>query len=558
MLRHNLFLFVLLFSFVQLGLATSTIVTSQTEFDAAEASLSAGDTIVWASNTYANIFMDIEKDGLVVMSEELGSVTFTRDSKAVIDGDNVHFVGFQYVDGDIGGDNVIDISGSNLLITQVNIAGYTCNKYLRVREASQYVDITYCNFELKRNSNDQNILSLLVDRNEPGYHRVRYCSFRNFPGAGNDEGIEPIRIGVSSQADFISRCVVEYCYFTQCNGDGEIISSKATENVYRYNTFEDNPVAELVLRHGSSAIVYGNFFLDNKGGIRVREGQNHYIYNNYFEDIGDRPIYLQNEASDPLDNINIAFNTIVDCDDLRLGRSGSNPPTNVTFSNNIFTDPKDGLFENATGTEAWIGNLSFGDLGITRPASGIQDVDPQLIQNAEGFYELSATSPAIDAAQTGFSPLPNFVGVDSIDVNVDFDLMQQVRPTAIASKDVGSGEFPHTRAVSPYATSENSGPFYMETRTSNTGELSAELLPQLTVFPNPVQDVLTIRLPDGYRRAMGFEVRDLGGRVVLRRAVSEFAAESPIQTLSIDQLSSGYYLLHATDAAIGSVPFVKK
>lgn len=441
--------------------ANTVIVNSQQSFDTAHDNASANDTIVWADGSYANIFMDIEKNSLTVMSETLGNTVFTGSSRADIDGDNVNFIGFQYVGGDIGTSNVVNIRGSNILFTQVNIRAYRCYKYLRVREESQYVDITYCNFENRLTVADQNILSILVDNNQPGYHKVRYCSFKNFPGGGNDEGVEPIRIGVSTQADFNSRSLVEYCYFTQCDGDGELISSKASQNVYRFNTFEDNTKAELVLRHGSEAIVYGNFFLRGKGGIRVREGQDHYIYNNYFFDIDDRPIYLQNESSDPLDNINVAFNTIIDCKPVILGgENNDDPPTDVTFANNIFDNPKNSLFEDATGEETWIGNITSGSLGISRPSTGLVDVNPQLEENGDGFFGLAAGSPAIDAALPGFAALPQFFGMEPIDTDILFDLMNQPRPAAVVEKDLGASEFPHTVAISPIATEENTGPDY--------------------------------------------------------------------------------------------------
>ena len=353
-------------------------VNSQQAFDNAHDNAGVNDSIVWRSGTYADIFMDIDKDHLFIMAENLGGTIFTGASRVDITGDYITLQGFQFLDGDIGTKDVINTRGSYNIFTQINIRAYTSYKYLRVREESQYAEITYCNFENRLNLDDQNILSILVDDTNPGYHKIQYCSFKNFDGTGNDLGIEPIRIGLSTQADHISRSLVEYCYFTQCNGDGELISSKASENVYRFNTFENNPKAELVLRHGSKAIVYGNFFLNGKGGVRVREGQNHYIYNNYFYELDDRAIYLQNNASDPLDNINIAFNTIFDCSEVILGGAGGNRPTNVTFANNIFADPDDDLFEEATGAETWIGNLSFGDLGIPRPASGITANDPQL------------------------------------------------------------------------------------------------------------------------------------------------------------------------------------
>jgi len=149
----------------------------------------------------------------------------------------------------IGTLDVVRIYGSDVLITQINIQNYTSYKYLRVYEESRRTTISYCNFENRLNLDDQNILSILVD-DEPGYHKIQYCSFKNFDGLGADQGIEPIRIGVSSQGDLDSRTLVEYCYFTRCNGDGEIISHKSRQNVYRYNTFENNPYSELVLRHG--------------------------------------------------------------------------------------------------------------------------------------------------------------------------------------------------------------------------------------------------------------------------------------------------------------------
>ena len=99
--------------------------------------------------------------------------------------------------------------------------------------------------------------------------------------------------------------------------------TRPAQNVIRYNTFENNSKAELVLRHGSEAIVYGNFFLNNMGGVRVREGQGHFIYNNYFSDLRTRAIYLQNEDSDPLDQISILYNTIVNSAEVRLGGTGA-------------------------------------------------------------------------------------------------------------------------------------------------------------------------------------------------------------------------------------------
>ena len=435
-------------------------VSSLAEFNAAHDVASAGDSIVWTSGTYSNVFMDISKDGLIVTAAVSGTVIFNGASRVEIDGDHVILSAMQFIGGNIGTDHAIRIWGDEVLITQINIANYTCYKYLIVDEDAQRATISYSNFENRLNLDDQNILSVLVDENEPGYHKIQYCSFKNFEGTGNDLGIEPIRIGVSTQAEFDSRTIVEYCYFTHCDGDGELISNKASQNVIRYNTFENNSKAELVLRHGDEAIVYGNFFLNNMGGVRVREGANHFIYNNYFEGLDRRTIFLQNESSDPLSDIHIYFNTIVNSAAVILGGDGgSNPPTHVTIANNIFADPDNQLFEDATGNETWLGNLSHGALGIGAQ-SGITATDPELSLNDNGFYQMTDTSPAIDHAVSGYPAIPKFEGL-TYDAEVAMDLMRQVRPDAIHSKDVGAVEYSESLSVRPHVTEENTGPFYL-------------------------------------------------------------------------------------------------
>ncbi len=548
LMRISEFFIVILFSCLLLpmvGKSEVFFVSSGQEFFQAQNAAATNDSIVWRTGTYSDVRMDIGNDDITVMAEELGSVIFTGASRVNITGDNIVFQGFQYLNGALGTLDVINVTGSQIKITQINIRGYTCYKYLRVREESQYVEISYCNFENRLNLDDQNILSILVDETNPGYHKIQHCSFKNFDGTGNDLGIEPIRIGVSTQADYVSRSVVEYCYFTQCSGDGEIISSKASQNVYRYNTFENNPLSELVLRHGSENVVYGNFFINGKGGVRVREGQDHYIYNNYFYELDDRAIFLQNDDSDPLDNINIAFNTVINCAEVILGGSGDDPPTNVTFSNNLFVNPMGDLFEEATETETWLGNISFGELGIPLPSDGMTTIDPVLEINSEGFYGLAQNSPAINSAVPGFAILPEFMNIENIDSEILFDLMRQSRPETIEQKDVGCNEFPHNVTIQPNATEENTGPDY-DTSTSvsikNTPPIVNDLI---EVNPNPVSNNMTIEFNGKSTGHLKVEILDSLGRIVDVVYEDNVFQGKMILSKNITDLPKGSYTIYA-------------
>jgi hypothetical protein len=218
-------------------------VNSQKSFEDVQQEAFSGDTIVWKEGVYNDVVLDINKSGLIIMAETSGKTIFTGASKLRITGNHNLFSGFQFLKGNIGSDHIIIIDGSYNHLTQLNIKNYYCKKYVIINANTQHNTLSYSNLENRIFEGDQNILSILVSPDYPGYHTIRYCSFKNFSGSspGGDAGVEPIRIGLSTQAEYISRSVVEYCYFTQCNGDGEIISHKSKQNVYRYNTFEGNP-----------------------------------------------------------------------------------------------------------------------------------------------------------------------------------------------------------------------------------------------------------------------------------------------------------------------------
>ncbi len=102
----------------------------------------------------------------------------------------------------------------------------------------------------------------------------------------NSGDSETIRIGTSEFQNVNSHVIVSNNYFVEADGENEIITNKSKGNIYVNNTFR-RCRGSLVLRHGSNAMVDGNFFLgenvDGTGGIRITDSD-HTISNNYIQD----------------------------------------------------------------------------------------------------------------------------------------------------------------------------------------------------------------------------------------------------------------------------------
>ena len=170
----------------------------------------------------------------------------------------------------------------------------------------------------------------------PGYHKIAYCTFLDFEGTGGDFGNEPIRIGLSTETLNKARTIVEFCYFNNTGlGDSESVSVKSQENIIRYCTFTNQQNAMLVFRNGNNNIAYSNFFIKS-GGIRIKEADNVFCYNNYFEQagIGSSSDAVKLDYVSPfLNKIHFYHNTFVQCGDIDLG--GLGPQANY-WANNPF------------------------------------------------------------------------------------------------------------------------------------------------------------------------------------------------------------------------------
>ena len=184
-------------------------------------------------------------------------------------------------------------------------------------------------------------------------------------------------------------------------------------------------------------------------------------------------------------------------------------------------------------------------LGISMPASGITNMEVQLEENSEGFFGLSPNSPAIDAAVSGFKPLPQFEGMEEVDTAISFDLMGQPRPSSIAEKDLGCNEFPHEVFIQPFATEENTGPIYntsVVTTTENNVLIVEDLI---QINPKPVANQLYIRINSPEKIDLQVVLFNMEGRNLATITTQEnFSGETTI-TRNIVDLPAGAYTIRA-------------
>ena len=497
----------------------------------------AGDIIILADGTYLNNTITVGKSNITVRSATPGGVFLNGANSIYINGSYVTFSGFQFTSGSITG-IVITVNGSHNTITQLNFNGYSAQKYITLISSSQYNEISYCNFENKPiTAPAGNLIHIDPSATIPGYHKIRYCSFQNMPGAGGDNGNECIRISNGATSTYISRTTIEFCYFNNTGlGDSEAISNKCRENVIRYNTCVNNQDAMFCFRNGDNCVAYGNFFI-GAGGIRVKEANNIYCFNNYFENSGTTGkmgsvlyVYYTANTTYVLNNINFIHNTFVDCGtiDFDSGAVGN------TWSNNIFKKSSGSIFMGVTTGITWSGNINYGTLGITIP-SGITSVNPQLNLNTDGYYGLSSTSPAIGTASNSYPAILNIPGIDTLML----DIKGLARPVSRLLKDIGCEQFNASGIVTNKPLKlVDVGPSYLKSLTAV--DRPKDNL-NFNVQVNSAIKKLVLNYSLAQNSRINLAIYSLNGTLI--KSIDIKNTESQQQVVDISSLQNGMYLV---------------
>ncbi|MFV8126958.1 chondroitinase-B domain-containing protein [Streptomyces syringium] len=228
-----------------------------------------------------------------------------------------------------------------------------------------------------------------------------------------DNGGEAVRLGDSARALLSAGAIVEYNLFEKCDGDPEAISVKTSDNTVQYNTIR-NSRGGIVLRHGNSSTVQGNYLLGGTEGVRVY-GNDHLVVNNYLGGLSGRALVIgsgtvrdhhpgeskaERRGNDACDRAVIVHNTLVGNKGTLSGEGRDHAPQDVVIADNLLVGSVGSLVAMGKSTRfTWQGNILWGAAANgTIPSGGYRRVDPLLRQESDGVFRLSAGSPAIGAA----------------------------------------------------------------------------------------------------------------------------------------------------------------
>jgi poly(beta-D-mannuronate) lyase len=451
--------------------ATEHRVTNADEIESAMEAARPGDTLVMANGTWTDaqvLFEGQGEDGrpITLRAETPGKVVLSGESRLRVAGSHLVVDGLCFKDGSHAGHVIEFRNGSDnpahhCRVTNCAIIDYdppdrkTDNKWVSIYGTHNRVD--HCYFRGKDSAGTTLVVWI---SGEPNYHVIDHNHFGPRPPLGENGG-ETIRIGTSDVSLTNSRTTVEYNYFEECNGEGEIISSKSCENIYRYNTFLDCAGA-LTLRHGNRCLVEGNFFLghgkSDTGGVRII-GEDHKVVNNYFCELAGSSaksaLSIMNAIPDsPLSgylqvkNALVAFNTFVDCrKPIVIGLKASDeislPPMDCIVANNVVLSAREQLVEQIVEpiNMRWAGNIMHGEkLGIAA-TPGITMLDPKLTRGSDGLWRPGPGSPAREAAEGRYESIKEDVDghprTGKKDVGCDQASTEAVKRRPLTSRDVG-------------------------------------------------------------------------------------------------------------------------
>ncbi|MFD0861611.1 polysaccharide lyase 6 family protein [Sungkyunkwania multivorans] len=441
-------------------------VTNTDELNAALASLDGGGTILLANGVWKDVELKAYGNGtkenpVIIKAETPGKVIITGDSNLSIYGNFVIVSGLWFKDGNTTAKHVVQFrKDSRVFANNCRFANSTIS-YIKTRDAdlkNHWVDIwgknnrvDHNNFTGKVSAGTTLVVWLKGDEHTENNHKIDHNFFGARPDLGANGG-ESIRIGTSTNSMRSSKTIVENNVFKNCDGEIEIISNKSGDNIFRNNLFVESR-GTLTLRHGNNALVENNVFLGNNvsntGGIRIiNEG--HIVRSNLLVGLkgtGLRgPIVIMNGVpNSPLNryhqvkDVDIQNNTIINCGPMAFGAGKDSErtlaPIRTVFANNIITNSDGGKILDADDA---LDGISFSGNIVDSQAA----VDPNLFEKTSIVWKMVKSLP-IPAENN-----PILTSVKSTPKSPEWDITKKERAVyAAGAFNLGSTKLPRAMTM---------------------------------------------------------------------------------------------------------------
>ena len=289
--------FMALLSAAHVASAAETLVTNQDEYRAAVTRARPGDVIVLANGVWRDFEILLAGNGepdrpITLTAETKGQVVISGRSNLRLAGEHLVVSGLVFRDGYTPTSAVIsfrrtkDEPANHSRVTETVIDRFNNPERHEidfwVLMFGRHNRFDHNHVEGKGNLGVTMAVRLDGEENQRNHHRIDHNYFGPRPILGSNGG-ETLRIGTSHYSLVDSLTVVENNVFDRCDGELEIISNKSGGNVFRGNLFLESR-GTLTMRHGNNAVVEDNVFLGNgvpnTGGIRVIN-KGHVVRNNY-------------------------------------------------------------------------------------------------------------------------------------------------------------------------------------------------------------------------------------------------------------------------------------
>ncbi|WP_428848318.1 polysaccharide lyase 6 family protein [Shewanella olleyana] len=429
--------------------AETYTVKNQAEFGLAVAKLTPGDDIILTNGVWQDFEIQFigqgTQDGPIRLSAETkGKVILTGQSNLSLSGEYLEVSGLVFKDGYTPSNSVIsfrtdeDEFANHSRVSQVVIDNFNNPD----RHESDFWVALYGKHNRfdhnhligKRNKGVTLTVRLRNEASQENHHKIDHNYFGPRPTLGSNGG-ETIRIGTSHYSMTNSYTVIENNYFDRCDGEVEIISIKAGQNIVRNNTFFESR-GTLTMRHGNGNQIDSNVFLgnnvDHTGGIRIIN-RDQTITNNYLEGLkgyrfGSGFTIMNGVPDSALNryhqvvNANVNHNSFINVDHIHLAAGSdqerSATPKDSKISANLFVNNNQqapfSIFDDISGI-AFSNNLS-NELSNNQINQGIKPTKISLKRADNGLlypdnddnagYGASKTIKRTLKAQTGVSWYP--------------------------------------------------------------------------------------------------------------------------------------------------------